>query len=84
MSNRDSDYYGDVSYEVWRNGGNPDAVDYDRCAYARDNGIEAESHAHKLLREDDERRQQREFERQTSDEDRYYQELEMRDSERSQ
>ena len=30
MSNRD-DYYGDVIYEVWRSGGNPDLVDYDRC-----------------------------------------------------
>lgn len=25
-----SDYYGDVIYEVWRRGGNPDAVDPDR------------------------------------------------------
>lgn len=23
-------YRGDVAYEVWRSGGNPDAVDYDR------------------------------------------------------
>lgn len=31
-----SDYYGDTVYEVWRRGGDPDMVDYDRlddCCY---------------------------------------------------
>lgn len=27
---RDPNYFGDVCYEVWRSGGNPDSVDYDR------------------------------------------------------
>lgn len=81
MSKR-NDYYGDVCYEVWRNGGNPDAVDYDRCDTAQYNGVEAEGHAHRLLRESDERRQRVEFERQMDDEARYYQELEIRDAER--
>lgn len=83
MSKR-GDFYGDVTYEVWRNGGNPDAVDYDRCADARDNGVEADGHAHRLLHEADERRQRVEFERQMDDEARYYQELEIRDAERGQ
>jgi hypothetical protein len=26
-----SDYYGDMFYEVWRSGGNPDAIDPDRA-----------------------------------------------------
>jgi hypothetical protein len=25
------DYWGDVVYDTWRSGGNPDAVDWDRC-----------------------------------------------------
>lgn len=29
MSRTRDDYYGDVIYEVWRSGGNPDTVDYD-------------------------------------------------------
>ncbi|MFA5385517.1 MAG: hypothetical protein WC364_12850 [Eubacteriales bacterium] len=24
------EYYGDVTYEIWRRGGNPDEIDYDR------------------------------------------------------
>jgi hypothetical protein len=41
MSKRD-DYFGDVVYEVWRRGGNPDLVDRectDECYW---HGVEAE------------------------------------------
>ena len=36
MARTRNDYRGDVLYDVWRSGGNPDAVDYDRVddAYA--------------------------------------------------
>jgi hypothetical protein len=42
MSRRDDEhreYRGDVLYDVWRSGGNPDAVDYDRV---RDSFYEGE------------------------------------------
>lgn len=38
MSRNRDDYFGDVVYEVWRSGGNPDAVDRDctdECFYDR-------------------------------------------------
>jgi len=34
-----SDYYGDVVYEVWRHGGDPDMVDYDRLDDYRYEGL---------------------------------------------
>ena len=79
-SERD-DYKYDVMYDVWRAGGNPDAVDYDRCDAAYDRGVDAEDHAGRLLREAAERREQREFERRESDEEAYYRELEQREQE---
>lgn len=54
------DYRGDVIYDVWRSGGNPDRVDYDRCDDAYYRGIEASHHAETLLREAEFRRQQSE------------------------
>lgn len=36
---RRRDYEGDVIYEVWRSGGNPDAVDRDRVRDAYDDRL---------------------------------------------
>lgn len=38
-------YFGDVVYEVWRSGGNVDAIDPDRMDDARWNGVEADDFA---------------------------------------
>lgn len=35
-------YQGDVEYEIWRSGGNPDAVDLDRLRDRFDEGISIE------------------------------------------
>ena len=42
---RDPNYCGDVEYEVWRRGGNPDCVDRDRLADYEYDGRSAESAA---------------------------------------
>lgn len=42
--------WGDVIYEVWRDGGNPDAVDYNRVREAEYWGDTAEEIAHAELR----------------------------------
>lgn len=78
------DYCAEVEYEIWRRGGNPDAVDRDRCGYARDCGIEPEDHAARLIRERDDRRAERdyedlarrEYEEHCRAEDEYYRRLE--------
>lgn len=43
-------YYGDVIYDVWRAGGNPDLVDADRCSWRQDEGLSAEDCAASELR----------------------------------
>ena len=43
-------YQGDVAYEVWRSGGNPDAVDRDRVAGYYWEGWEPEDAARSELR----------------------------------
>ncbi|MBU2118769.1 MAG: hypothetical protein KJ954_14370 [Alphaproteobacteria bacterium] len=43
-------YEGDVYYEVWRSGGNPDAIDFDHMDDHRWNGDSAESAAACALR----------------------------------
>lgn len=45
-----NDYYGDVAYEVWRRGGNPDAVDYDRLDDYRYAGLYSDEAASRELR----------------------------------
>lgn len=50
------DYEGDVIYEVWRRGGNPDQVDYDRVIDDYYNGIESD---HSALQELKRQRRQR-------------------------
>lgn len=42
-------YDGDVYYEVWRSGGNPDRVDPDRLDDYRWNGVEPETAARREL-----------------------------------
>lgn len=42
---RDPNYCGDVEYEVWRRGGNPDRVDRDRLDDYEYDGYSAESAA---------------------------------------
>jgi hypothetical protein len=49
---------GDVFYDVWRGGGNPDALDYDRMNDARYNGVSAEDFASRHLGEERARRQE--------------------------
>lgn len=44
------DYCGDVVYDVWRRGGNPDAVDRDQVKDSRDDGLDAEAAAGRELR----------------------------------
>ncbi len=51
------DYHGDVFYEVWRSGGNPDAVDYDRVEDCRWDYQEPEECAAGIMREEHNRRQ---------------------------
>lgn len=46
----------DVYYEVWRRGGNPDAVDYDRVRDAESWGHTVEDIAHAELRRQERRR----------------------------
>lgn len=55
------DYRGDVEYEVWRMGGNPDCVDPDRCRDAYDAGIEADDYAAGLMRRRRERIEEEQF-----------------------
>ena len=43
-------YEGDVSYDVWRNGGNPDQVDYERVTDGYYGGLQAEDVAREELR----------------------------------
>ena len=60
--------FDDVYYEVWRRGGNPDAVDYDRVREAEYYGDTAEDIAHAELRHQ-ERRQARMINGMLPDED---------------
>jgi len=64
-------YHGDVFYDVWRGGGNPDAVDYDRTTRDYYNGFSSgesasnELHRQRRIHESvRERRQAEEYERQ--------------------
>jgi hypothetical protein len=50
MSDKRRDYEADVFYEVWRSGGDPDRIDYDRLADNYWNGIDAETATHYELR----------------------------------
>ena len=43
-------YHGDVFYEVWRSGGNPDAVSYDRVQQRYYDGQDSQSAASAELR----------------------------------
>ena len=68
MSRQDEDKYrGDVMYDVWRSGGNPDLVDYDRCRDDFFDGIDPRESANRELR------RQRPPEPQITEEE-YYQE----------
>jgi len=50
-------YHGDVEYEVWRSGGNPDLVDYDRVQDRFYDGQYPEQTASEELRRQRERHQ---------------------------
>jgi hypothetical protein len=45
-----SEYFGDVTFDVWNRGGNPDLVDRDRVEAARDGGADVEETAGLELR----------------------------------
>ena len=59
-------YHGDVSYEVWRSGGNVDRLEYDRVDDHRRDGDSAEeaarSEMHRWHRQEQHRREEREQE----------------------
>jgi hypothetical protein len=66
-------YNSDVSYEVWRAGGNPDRLDYDRLDHYRYNGDSPEEAAcseirrwHQQEQRKREEREQEEYEMQRS------------------
>jgi len=65
-------YENDVFYDVWRSGGNPDAVDYDRARDAYYDGMRAEDHAAALMREESARRAERRAEQECMEEAEYY------------
>ena len=44
------EYEGDVFYDVWRSGGNPDRIDYDRVEDSRWEGLYPEEAAYRELR----------------------------------
>lgn len=46
---RQDRYQGDVVYEVWRRGGNPDNVDYDRVRDHYYDGYSVEASARKMM-----------------------------------
>lgn len=46
----DERYWGDVVYEVWRAGGNSDAVDRDWTRDRQDDGLDADEAAKQFLR----------------------------------
>lgn len=50
MAKDKREYHGDVIYEVWRRGGNPDAVEYDRVEDHYYAGDEAPSAAQNEIR----------------------------------
>ncbi len=51
MAESDRDrFHGDVVYEVWRSGGNPDAVDYDCTQSCYSDGVDASGCASEELR----------------------------------
>lgn len=50
-------YEGDVAYEIWRMGGNPDSVHPDRIADYKYEGYSADEAASRILRRDRERRE---------------------------
>ena len=70
MSRRD-DYFGDVCYEVWCRGGNPDRVDRDRCRDAEDSGREADEYAASLMRRAAEREEERRAEEEYREHERW-------------
>lgn len=70
-------YYGDVCYERWRMGRNPDSVNPDACSDAESRGVDAESYAHQLSRREDERRMERRREEEEQ-ERQHYEEMEQR------
>lgn len=54
------EYEADVFYEVWRGGGNPDAIDYDHTDNAYYNGIPADDCASSELSRQQHRNQESE------------------------
>jgi len=53
---KDSDYFGDVLYDVWLLGGNPDLIDRDTCQDDRYEGLWPEESANRELRRQKPRR----------------------------
>lgn len=42
LREEEREYAGDVSYEVWRNGGDPDSVDPDHTEHSFDRGLDVD------------------------------------------
>ena len=71
------EYRGDLIYEVWRRGGNPDRVDGDMADHYRDRGYSPDGAAASIMRQDRERREERARE---DEEAEYYEGLRMEEA----
>lgn len=54
-----NEYHNDAAYEIWRRGGNPDRLSYDRSYNDWSDGKEPEQTANNLLRQEREERDRR-------------------------
>ncbi len=79
-----ADYHGDVIYEVWRSGGNPDRVSDDCIADCYDGGREAEACAHDELHRQQQARQQQQMiqQQQEEEEEAYYRQVDEENAQR--
>lgn len=74
---RRREYYYDAIYEAWRNGVNPDRVNYDRVEQDYYDGRDPDAEARRLQRMDHERLCQREQEEMEQAQREYYESLEL-------
>jgi hypothetical protein len=67
MMNKPDDYVGDVFYEAWRRGMNPDKISYDNIECARWDGLSAEECVSREQRRQEELRQRQREEREAEE-----------------
>ena len=81
MSDEFSDYRGDVFYDVWMSGRDPDAIDNDRLRYAMYDGLDHYEAAEREIHRQDESRRERLQEEECQQEEHYEQERECYEEE---